>query len=357
MPEPLSVDSHSGVARRPQADKIKNGANVYFEGVNLQEGSIRGNRGRLKQNLKAITDLGKNGLFYYENSTGQRELVYCDSSSINNLYINPICTGFFSYSTAVELATGRAMFVDASGNTFILPTGTSTIKKYDKDGTLSATLTIPSSYIGNSIAVDDAGFIYVTATLGLGYRLYKLTSTGTQVTVVSLLSQRLHMTIKQGYLYIPYGVDLEYYNTSDLTIAGTITGTATENLKDLDFGTDGFVYAIWTDNTNYGVKKIDTAGTMTKITASTTTNINGSLKLDEFNRIWIATPASVGSKSILVYKTDGTLLDNLFVAAADNTDFFSTGTVHLCSYDNEIILHDYTAANFMGVKHFLFTKN
>ena len=356
MPNPLSVDSHSGVARRPQADKIKNGANVYFEGVNLQEGSIRGNRGRLKQNLKAITDLGKNGLFYYENSTGQRELIYCDSSSINNLFINPICTGFFSYSTAVELATGRAVFTDSSGNTYILPTNTSTIKKYDKDGTLSATLTIPDSYIGNSIAVDDAGYIYVTATLGLGYKLFKLTSAGTSAASVAILSQRLYMTIKQGYLYIPYGVDLEYYSTTDLSLVGTISGTATENLKDLDFGSDGYVYAIWTDNTNYGVKKIDTSG-MTKITTTTTTNINGSLKLDEYNRIWIATPASVGTKSMLVYKTDGTLLDNLFGAAADNTDFFNTGTVHLTSYDNEIILHDYQAAFFMGIKHFVFTKN
>lgn len=354
MPEPLSIDSHAGVARRPQADKIKNGANVYFEGVNLQEGSIRGNRGRLKQNLKAITDLGKNGLFYYENSSGQRELIYCDSSSINNLYINPICTGFFSYSTGLQLSTGRAIFTDSSGYTYLLSTGTSTIKKYDKDGTLSATITIPDSYLGDSIAVDDAGFIYVTATLGLGYRLYKLTSTGSSVAYVALLSQRLYMTIKQGYLYIPYGVDLEYYQTSDLTIVGTISGTATENLKDLDFASDGFIYAIWTDSTNYGVKKIDTSG-MTKITTTTTTNINGSLKVDEFNRIWIATPASAGSKSMLVYKTDGTLLDNLFLAAADNTDLFSTGTVHLSSYSNEILFHDYTAT-FQGVKHFLFAK-
>ena len=253
------------------------------------------------------------------------------------------------------MATGRAIFTDDSGNTFIIPTGTSTIKKYDKDGTLSATLTIPDSFIGDAIAVDDAGYIYVTATLGLGYRLYKLTSAGTSVAYVALLNQRLYMAIKQGHLYIPYDDDLETYSTTDLSLVSTISGTATENLKDLDFGTDGFVYAIWTDGVNYGVKKIDTSGTMTKITTTTTTNINGSLKIDQFNRIWIATPASTGNKSILVYKSDGALLDNLFVAAVDNTDFFSTGTVHLSAYDNEIILHDYTAT-FQGVKHFLFTK-
>ena len=354
MPQPLSVDSFKGVVRRPQADKIENGAHVLFENVNLQEASIRGNRGRLKQNLKAITDLGKNGLFYYENSTGQRELVHCDASSINTLYINPICAGFFSTTTGAQLAAGRALFIDQSQNVFVLELSTSNIKKYDKNGALLSTITIPSSYIGDSIAVDEQGFIYVTVTLGAGYKLFKLTSAGTMVLEIAVLAQRQYMTYKQGRLYIPSGVDLEVYDTSTLVLDSTISGTAGETLKDLAVSPDGNVYAVWDDGTNRGIKKI-TASTMTKI-VSTTTNIVGSLAIDEFERIWLGYAPSAGSRSVRVYQSNGDLLEEFFERAADNTNFFKTGTIHIGTFTNELIIHDYTAANFQGLKFFVFVE-
>lgn len=351
MADPISVDKFLGLKRTPGADKIENGGHPIFKGLNTSDVSIKGNRGRLKQNLTSISNMGKNGLFYYENSDGLRQLIYATTDSLVSIDINPIITGFFSYSTAIQLPTGRGFDVNELGNVYLLESATSNIVRYDKHGASLSNILIPDSYLGDAIRVDDSGIIYVTGNKAGVYKLFKLDNNGNELTSVTLSSQTSYLAINQGQIYLNSGVDIIIKSTSDLSTITTVTGTVLQTIKDMDSASNGKVYALWNDGTNRGIKEVTNSGMTTIVNG--TDNIDGSIACDEFNRLWVVHSLT---RSLFVYDISGNKIETLFEANASNFDFFKTSTAHITAITNEIIIHDYNSSNFKGIKNFLMRK-
>ena len=351
MADPISVDKFLGLKRTPGADKIENGGHVVFRGLNTSDVSIKGNRGRLKQNLTSITNVGRNGLFYYENSDGLRQLIYATNDSLVSIDINPIITGFFSYSTASQLPNGRGFDVNELGNVYIIQTATSNIIRYDNDGNSLPAFTIPDSYLGDAIRVDDSGVVYVSANKAGVFKLFKLDNTGNEITNVTLSAQTSYLAINQGQIYLNSGVDVVIRSTDDLSVVTTVSGVALQTIGDLDAAPNGRVYALWNDGTNRGIKEVVNTGMTTILTG--TDNIAGSIACDEFNRLWVLHSLT---RSLFIYDTAGNKIETLFENSGTNYDFFKTSTGHITAVENEIVIHDYNSGNFKGIKTYLMRK-
>lgn len=106
-------------------------------------------------------------------------------------YYNTVTQEFTTLQT-YSSGTGKVGLVDADGYIYIgSPDDTTTLRKYTRDGVLSASVTLTSNSDFRNMALDELGYLYVYGLVGAQNRIFKIDlSTFTVSGTVDVASQR-----------------------------------------------------------------------------------------------------------------------------------------------------------------------
>jgi len=147
------------------------------------------------------------------------ELSFIETNSIGNIFVGGSGQLYKLDSSGSILASasaGELRDMSVNGN-YLYTRSTDYIGKFNTTDLSSVTsFSVPSSNYYNMILVDDNGYMYVNSSNNNGDVIYKLDSSGSIVAFIDRYAY--NMFLKDGYLYIIYGQEIEKLNTSNLSV-------------------------------------------------------------------------------------------------------------------------------------------
>ena len=171
----LNVETHKGLQRSPQADRIEDGANDQFTNVYLRYGNIQSVKGRDRLNSTAHADTVVNAVCYYENQAGTtKKLVIAESDEL----VSYDTDGTNRTSIAGPALTNERWDCQQVADTLYLTSSTNGLYKWSGSGSASLItgVTAPSPVdfsnstdVGGLTSGEDAVVTHTTSFVSSRY--------------------------------------------------------------------------------------------------------------------------------------------------------------------------------------------
>jgi len=139
----IVVDSLSGLARNPTADKITNGAHTRFTNLYIKDGNINVVKGRDRLSSTVAADTTVKGFFYYENAAGTvTKLIVKESDEVVSYDVDGT-----NRTSLIGSLTDETIDAVQIGDTLYFTSSTDGLHKWTGSGsaTLVGSVSAPSS--------------------------------------------------------------------------------------------------------------------------------------------------------------------------------------------------------------------